>query len=67
MSEGGEGVIFDFLRGGGGGMDLFWNDPILVTGTILTLLNTRAYAEFKSESSRSVDPQFSHKLIFYLH
>ena len=27
MSEGGEGVIFDFLRGVGG-MDLFWNDPI---------------------------------------
>jgi hypothetical protein len=26
MSEGGEGVIFNFLRGGGG-MDLFWNDP----------------------------------------
>ena len=25
MSEGGEGVIFDFLRGRG--MDLFWNDP----------------------------------------
>ena len=28
MSEGGEGVIFDFLRGGG--MDLFWNDPMLL-------------------------------------
>jgi hypothetical protein len=28
MSEGGEGVIFDFLRGGG--MDLFWNDPFLI-------------------------------------
>ena len=31
--RGGEGVIFDFLRGGGGGgMDLFWNDPIVFWG-----------------------------------
>ena len=30
-------------------------------------LTTIKHAEFKSESSRSVDPQFSHKMLFYLH